>query len=178
MNRNARFERRWTAGVFAAAVIAILTVPVAMIAQREGPPQERPAFEVATVKRAAPDAPIATLNRAVTYSPNRLNIPNMTLSALIYNAYGDGGFNTSMRVTGGPDWSNKTAFAIEGVAAPEPGLARHVPRPEPEVEDRGGRIVHRQPCSRGLRPPASRPASPRARPARAAAARAAPRRGR
>ena len=41
----------------------------------------------------------------------------MTLSTLIYTAYGDGGFNTSMRVTGGPDWVNKTAFAVEGVAS-------------------------------------------------------------
>jgi uncharacterized protein (TIGR03435 family) len=39
------------------------------------------------------------------------------LTALIYAAYGDGGFNTSMRVTGGPDWINKTAFSVEGVAS-------------------------------------------------------------
>ena len=32
-------------------------------------------------------------------SPNRLNIPSMTLTWLVYAAYGDGGFNTSMRVT-------------------------------------------------------------------------------
>ena len=44
----------------------------------------------------------------------------MTLTALIYTAYGDGGFNTSMRVTGGPDWINRTAFAVEGVT---PGRA-------------------------------------------------------
>jgi uncharacterized protein (TIGR03435 family) len=41
----------------------------------------------------------------------------MTLSWLIYTAYGSGGYNTSMRVTGGPDWVNRTAFAVEGVAA-------------------------------------------------------------
>ena len=41
----------------------------------------------------------------------------MTLTALIYAAYGDGGFNTSMRVTGGPDWIDRTAFAVEGVAS-------------------------------------------------------------
>src|SRR5687768_10201756 len=51
--------------------------------------------------------------------PNRVYIPSMTLTALIYTAYGDGGFNTSMRVTGGPDWINTTAFAVEGVAAAE-----------------------------------------------------------
>src|SRR6185436_4349451 len=99
------------------AVIAVLAVPAAGIAQRQAPAEERPAFEAATVKRAAPDAPPATLNRVMIYGPNRLSIPNMTLSGLIYNAYGDGGFNTSMRVEGGPDWSNRTAFAIEGVAS-------------------------------------------------------------
>jgi uncharacterized protein (TIGR03435 family) len=41
----------------------------------------------------------------------------MSLSWLIYTAYGDGGFNTSMRVTGGPDWVNRTAFAIEGLSS-------------------------------------------------------------
>ena len=50
-------------------------------------------------------------------SPNRLYIPSMTLTALIYSAYGDGGLNTSMRVTGGPDWINRTAFSVEGVAS-------------------------------------------------------------
>jgi uncharacterized protein (TIGR03435 family) len=44
----------------------------------------------------------------------------MTLTALIYAAYGDGGFNTSMRVTGGPDWINGTTFAVEGVASGQP----------------------------------------------------------
>ncbi|HEX5110985.1 MAG TPA: TIGR03435 family protein [Vicinamibacterales bacterium] len=78
------------------------------------PIEERPAFEAATVKLAAPDA---APNSVRPTGPNRLSIPSMTLSWLIYTAYGDGGFNTSMRVTGGPDWINKTAFAVEGVAS-------------------------------------------------------------
>jgi uncharacterized protein (TIGR03435 family) len=119
MNSNARFEHRWTTGVATAAVIAVLAVPAVVIAQREAPAEERSAFEAATVKLAAPDAPAATLNRLIQTSPNRLYIPNITLSGLIYNAYGDGGLNTSMRVTGGPNWINKTAFAIEGVASAE-----------------------------------------------------------
>jgi uncharacterized protein (TIGR03435 family) len=41
----------------------------------------------------------------------------MTLTTLIYTAYGDGGLNTSMRVTGGPDWINRTAFAVEAIAS-------------------------------------------------------------
>jgi uncharacterized protein (TIGR03435 family) len=50
-------------------------------------------------------------------APNRVYIPSMTLVWLIYTAYGDGGFNTAMRVTGGPDWANSTAFAVEAVAS-------------------------------------------------------------
>ena len=116
MNPNAPFERRWTAGVATAAVIAVLAVPAAVIAQREAPAEERPAFEAATIKLAAPDA---VRNQVMPTSPNRLRIPSMTLTALIYAAYGDGGFNTSMRVTGGPDWINRTAFAVEGIASAE-----------------------------------------------------------
>ena len=41
----------------------------------------------------------------------------MSLVWLIYTAYGDGGFNTAMRVTGGPDWAKSTAFAVESVAS-------------------------------------------------------------
>ena len=44
-------------------------------------------------------------------------IPGMPLTSLVYAAYGDGGFNTSMSVRGGPDWANRTLFTVEGVAA-------------------------------------------------------------
>jgi uncharacterized protein (TIGR03435 family) len=87
--------------------------------------EARPAFEAATIKLAAPDA---VPNSMRPTGPNRLSIPSMTLSWLIYTAYGDGGFNTSMRVTGGPDWINKTAFAVEGVASERatPGQLRRM----------------------------------------------------
>ncbi len=91
---------------FTAAAIALVAVSAAA--------EDRLAFEVATIKLAAPDA---VRNQVIPRSPNRLYIPGMTLTALIYNAYGDGGFNTSMRVTGGPEWINKTAFSVEGVAS-------------------------------------------------------------
>jgi hypothetical protein len=61
----------------AAAVIAVLAVPAAVMAQREAPADERPAFEAATVKLAAPDTPAATRNRVMQTSPNRLNIPSI-----------------------------------------------------------------------------------------------------
>lgn len=115
MNPHARVERRWTGGVSTAVVIAILAGPAGTHAQREAPADKRTAFEAATVKLAAPGA-VRNLVMPPA-SPNRLYIPSMTLGTLIYSAYGDGGFNTSMRVTGGPDWVNKTAFAVEGVAS-------------------------------------------------------------
>jgi uncharacterized protein (TIGR03435 family) len=81
---------------------------------RTTPPNCGLAFEAATIKPAASDA---VRNQVIPTAPNRLYIPGMTLTWLIYTAYGDGGFNTSMRVTGGPDWVNRMAFAVEGIAS-------------------------------------------------------------
>lgn len=99
--------------------LAILLVAVAAAAapQRETPAETRLSFEAATIKPAAPDA---IRNQVSPAGPNRLYIPGMTLRALIYAAYGDGGFNTAMGVREGPDWTNRTVFAVEGVA---PGAA-------------------------------------------------------
>jgi uncharacterized protein (TIGR03435 family) len=96
-----------------AVAVAIATVSVATQSQREATGDVRPAFEAATIKLAAPDA---VRNRMMPTSANRLWIPGMTLTWLVYTAYGNGGYNTSMRVTGGPDWVNRTAFAVEAVA--------------------------------------------------------------
>jgi uncharacterized protein (TIGR03435 family) len=95
------------------AAIALMTASAAANPQRDPPAEGRLAFEAATIKLAAPDA---VRNQVMPTAPNRLRIPSMTLTALIYHAYGGGGFNTAMRVTGGPDWINKTAFSVEGVA--------------------------------------------------------------
>jgi len=100
--------------MFTATAIALVAAAAAAGPQRETPPDGRLAFEAATIKLATPDA---VRNLVMPASPNRLTIPSMTLRALIYAAYGDGGFNTSMRVTGGPDWTNATAFAVDGVAS-------------------------------------------------------------
>ena len=80
----------------------------------QSPDTARPSFEAATIKLAASGtSPLPVAPSA----PNRLRIPSLTLTQLIYTAYGNGGFNTGMRVTGGPDWVNKTAFFVEGVAS-------------------------------------------------------------
>jgi uncharacterized protein (TIGR03435 family) len=107
-------SRRWRAAVSTVVAVALVTVSVATEPQREATSDGRLAFEAATIKLAAPDA---VRNRVMPTSPNRLWIPGMTLSWLVYTAYGNGGYNTSMRVTGGPDWVNRTAFAVEAVAS-------------------------------------------------------------
>lgn len=111
-----RYTRKllWV-GIASAAPIVLLPVPDLPAQTTASVPSSRPAFEVATIKLAAPDA--VPKNQAVQVSPSRLSIPSMTLSWLIYTAYGEGGFNTAMRVTGGPDWANRTAFAIEGLSS-------------------------------------------------------------
>ena len=75
----------------------------------------RPAFEAATIKPAPPG--VVRSNQVISTSPNRMFIPGMPLTSLVYAAYGDGGFNTSMSVRGGPDWARQTVFTVEGVAA-------------------------------------------------------------
>jgi uncharacterized protein (TIGR03435 family) len=107
-------ERRWTAALSTVVAIAVLMTPAAAAPPQDAPADVKPAFEAATIKLAAPDA---VRNRVMPTSPNRLSIPSMSLVWLIYTAYGDGGFNTAMRVTGGPEWANRTAFAVEGVAS-------------------------------------------------------------
>ena len=77
-------------------------------------------FEVATIKLADPNAP--GRNQMLRAAPNRMSIPSMTLSWMIYTAYGEG-MNTSATVTGGPDWVNRTAYAVEGLAH-EPATQR------------------------------------------------------
>src|SRR5215467_15551045 len=80
------------------------------IPAQQQPAENKVAFEVATIKRAAPNA--TPKNQMVNVSPNRISIPSMTLSWLIYTAYAEG-MNTSVSVVGGPDWRNQTAYAIE-----------------------------------------------------------------
>jgi uncharacterized protein (TIGR03435 family) len=103
-------QSRFKAGALTWATLLAVSVAAA---QQEPPSEGKLAFEAATIKPAAAGA---VPNRVMPTAPNRLSIQSMTLSWLIYTAYGDGGFNTAMRVTGGPDWTNRAAFAVEGVA--------------------------------------------------------------
>lgn len=126
MPAPARLEYGWTAGAAAVLAVAILassgaTAQQGDTAQQEDPASKRPAFEVATVKLAAPDA-VRVVTLPPPAAPNRLVIPSMTLVTMTYAAYGGGGLNTAMRVTGGPDWIRNTAFAVEGIAPGRPTL--------------------------------------------------------
>ena len=99
-------------------LVAAIGLHVAVAAaqpQRES--GTRPAFEAATIKLSTGPS---RANIVTQPSPNRYSIPGMTLTALIYVAYGDGGFNTSMRVTGGPAWVNSTSYAVEALAPGTP----------------------------------------------------------
>jgi uncharacterized protein (TIGR03435 family) len=104
------------------ALIALVAAGAAAVPPQDVPADGRLAFEAATIKPAAPGTARTLVAPAST---NRLYIPNMTLTTLIYAAYGDGGFNTSMSVRGGPDWVNRTAFSVEGVA-PGPATPRQM----------------------------------------------------
>lgn len=99
----------------AVAVISVLAAPSAVARQQKTASDTPLAFEAATIKLAPPD--VVRSNRVISTSPNRMFIPGMPLTSLVYAAYGDGGFDTSMSVRGGPDWANRTLFTVEGVAA-------------------------------------------------------------
>ena len=72
-------------------------------------------FEVATIKLAPPDA---AANRVAQTSPGRISF-QMTLRNLIYYAYGNG-LSTAFRVSGGPDWINRTRYDVQGLAQGKP----------------------------------------------------------
>lgn len=97
-----------------ALAVAFAVASAAAHPQQGTPRDGQLVFEAATIKLAPPGAARSGVQQP---SPNRLYIPSMTLTAMIYAAYGDGGFNTAMSVRGGPDWANRTAFSVEGVVS-------------------------------------------------------------
>ena len=122
---------------------AIALLPIPGVLGQTTPPvtSSRPTFEVATIKLADPNA--VPKNQALRASPTRFSIPSMTLYWLIYTAYGDGGYNTSMRVTGGPDWAKRTAFAVEGLSSEPVTQQQQRLMLQPLLEERFGlKILH------------------------------------
>jgi len=130
-------------GIAIAPAIALFPVPGVLGQATPSVTPSRPTFEVATIKLADPNA--VPKNQALRVSPTRLSIPSMTLYWLIYTAYGEGGYNTSMRVTGGPDWANRTAFAVEGLSSGPVTQQQQRLMLQPLLEERFGlKILHKE----------------------------------
>ena len=87
-------------------------------------------------------AQCAVRNQMMRVAPNRISIPSMTLTWPIYTACGEGR-NTLARVTGGADWVNRTAYAVEGLAT-EPATLRQLQEMlRTLLEDRFAWKIHR-----------------------------------
>lgn len=125
--------------------IALTILPAILWGQAKAPSsppaEEKSAFEVATIKLAAPNA--APKNQMVRVSPNRVSIPSMTLSWLIYTAYGEG-MSTSTGVKGGPDWRNQTAYAIEAQSHESATQLQFQAMLRTLLEDRFALKIHRE----------------------------------
>jgi len=106
---------------------------LSMAAQGQTPP----AFEVATIKRAPPDAP----GPFVRPSPGRLFIANMTLLQMIRFAYGQG-MAYNLEITGGPGWIDKDRYDVEGKAASQIPLTERQAMLKTLLADRFGLKVH------------------------------------
>jgi uncharacterized protein (TIGR03435 family) len=98
--------------------------------------QAPPAFEAATIKRAAPDAQ----GPFVRPSPGRLSITNMTLLEMIRFAYGKG--LAHLEITGGPSWMDKDRYDLEGKAAGQVPLPERQAMLKTLLADRFGLKVH------------------------------------
>ena len=133
------------AGVLLAVLLAVQEAPQ-LIAQQTTPAnppapsaEKKVGFEVATIKLAAPDA--APKYQMLRPSPDRISIPSMTLTWLIYTAYGEG-MNTALPLRGGPEWRNQTAYAIEA-KAPQPSTLHQMQAMlRTLLEDRFGLKLH------------------------------------
>lgn len=99
--------------------------------------QTPPAFEVATIKSAAPNAQ----GQFIRPSPGRLSITNMTLLQMIRFAYGNG-LAYSLEITGGPGWIDKDRYDLEGKAASQVPLPERQAMLKTLLADRFGLKVH------------------------------------
>ena len=106
---------------------------LSVVAQAQTPE----AFEVATIKRAAPDAQ----GQFIRPSPGRLSIINMTLLQMIRFAYGEG-MAYNLEITGGPSWIDKDRYDLEGKAASQVPLSERQAMLKTLLADRFGLKVH------------------------------------
>ena len=122
-------------------VTATVTIRAACLLVVSASAAQKPAFEVATIKLALPNA--APRNQMLRVSRNRISIPSMTLFYLIYTAYGEG-MSTSTAVVGGPDWRNQTAYAIEAQSHEPATQLQFQAMLRTLLEDRFGLKIHRE----------------------------------
>lgn len=121
-----------------------LTIAMAIAVGESALAQSQPAlakvaFDVATIKLAASDA--TPKNQMLRVSPNRISIPSMTLTWLIYTAYGEG-MNTAIGLRGGPDWRNQTSYSILAEASQPSTQRQFQAMLRTLLEDRFGLKVH------------------------------------
>jgi uncharacterized protein (TIGR03435 family) len=96
-----------------------------------------PAFEVASVRPVAPDAPQGADYRT---SPGRLTMTNLTLKIILMEAYGVKAF----QLTGGPPWLDRDHFDIEAKAAGPATRAEMMPMLQALLMSRFQLKVHRE----------------------------------
>jgi uncharacterized protein (TIGR03435 family) len=98
-------------------VVACLAGALGLASHPAAQSPAAPAFEVASVKPSAPDAP-ARLMRPV--GGGRFIASSVTLKELVKQAYG---FVFDFRIDGGPDWQTSRRFDIQAKAE-DPGAGR------------------------------------------------------
>ena len=137
---NVRSQKCMPGRLFAVAALAAIHVAVQAVAAQT--PDKPPAFEVASIKPAAPNQPGMGMQRL---PGGRINMKNVTLRVLISLAWDIRDF----QITGGPAWIDSDRFDI--LAKPETeipdnpeGRVRLLQMIRTLAADRFGLVCHRE----------------------------------
>jgi uncharacterized protein (TIGR03435 family) len=108
--RTAIVKAALASALSGAALLLVVVFPVVPAQAQQAsnaaaPIEQRPTFEVATIKPSKPDDRGESLRSGM----DRLDIENFTLRRLIRTAYG---LKSESQVLGGPDWIGKQSFDI------------------------------------------------------------------
>lgn len=115
--------------------LAVVAVPLLVVASAQSQPTERPKFEVASVKLLADRSPMA-----VRPMPGGRLAATAPVKLLIMNAYG---FQYS-EIVGGPGWIDADSYEIDAKAADSADRARVMLMLQSLLEDRFQMKVHRE----------------------------------
>lgn len=108
--RNMHFGKKLlmaTAGIAAVTLPVVIGILNAPRSQAQSP-ASRPEFEVASIKPSAGGRRFS----GIRLSPGRMNVENLPLRRLIFNAYKVADF----QISGGPGWINSDRYDIEATA--------------------------------------------------------------